>query len=435
VLVLGSPARAAVSLSLADALRLASERRAEMTEAKLEIERAKLRHLAARLAYFDFHVTGHGNAGYEGGNAELYAPNAPCAYTGGCPANVYDADVEATLNVPVWSGLSNESKLGAARSRREAAEARARVVSTSILVDVARAYWAVRRGELLRDAVSTELGQYRELEKLTQHEVTVGTVAGFDLNRIRSEALSVEARLRATERELGVARAQFGAALEIDEEVKLTDDLPMDPPPVPARDEVERTALAVHPELMAVRAEYHAAELDVRAAKGGYWPQLSLVGQAAAGAGSLPRSYNSTTTNINTNNADQTWAGYFAGAQLTWQVFDMLGTWLQVREAQLAQMSARAERTKQRYRVIADVRAAHAQLSLAAAEVGALRQAVTLARSNVDVARRRYAAGTARLFEVLDVQRELVRLEQDLIDSAVNVAEADMQLRAAVGRL
>jgi outer membrane protein len=431
-------ARADVDLSLKDAIDLARERRAELAEAKIEVERAKLQQLAARLAYFEVRITGRGAAGYEAGNAEIYAPQAACALSGtGCPPGIYDAAIDSTLEIPIFSGLRLESKLSEARWRNVSAAERERAATLGIVVDVTRAYWAVRRAELLRDAVATELGQFREIEQLTQHQVAVGIAPAFDFNRVRAETLSSEARLRGAERELGIARAQLGAALQVDEPVRPIDNPPTNAPEIPTREQAEQQALKAHPELLAAQADVHASIAQLRAAKSVFWPQLSLVAESSVGGGSVPRGYYAQTPSgpngMGTSPPSPSyWAGIFAGAQLTWSIFDFNNI-VQTREAALAQHSAEIERARQRYRVLAEVRAAHAQLSLAWQQVVPIRQAVALARSNVDLARRRYSAGAARLFEVLDVQRELVRLEQELIDSTVAVAEADVQFRAALG--
>jgi outer membrane protein len=421
-------ARADSALSLADAIAIAKERRAELSVAQIELERAKLVHLAARLAWFDFHIIARANAGYEGSNIQSTASLttrcslAPIA----CASAIYDAELEGTLAVPVWTGLKNESRLAAADWREQSAEARLRLASAEILVDVAEAYWSVKRAELVRGAVGKQLEQYKEIEELVQRQVSAGVAPPFEHSRVRAETLALTAELGAVDRAIAGARTELGAALQLDDEISLVDDPREYKPTLFSRDEAERAALAAEPELAAARADDRATEYDVRAARGGYWPQLAVVGQGFGGTGSL---------SPGTASDRVLWGAFFGGVQLTWPIFDALETWRAVEDAELTRRRSDAELERLRHRVVAKVRARQAELAMSLGEIEPLRQAVSLARSTVEVVRRRYAAGTARLFEVLDTERELLRFEQELIGRAVIVAEADVRLRAVMGRL
>jgi outer membrane protein TolC len=176
---------------------------------------------------------------------------------------------------------------------------------------------------------------------------------------------------------------------------------------------------------VAVRADEEASGRELRAAKGAYWPQLALVARASVGVG---------TPSLGINGNESVWGGMFVGAQVTWPLFDMLATWIQVREAGIAHERSQATRQRERARVLAEARAAHGELEHTLAAVPPVRDAVALARANVDIARRRYLAGTIRLFEVLEVQRDLRALEQDWIAVATEVAESSQRLRVALGR-
>jgi outer membrane protein TolC len=48
--------------------------------------------------------------------------------------------------------------------------------------------------------------------------------------------------------------------------------------------------------------------------------------------------------------------------------------------------------------------------------------------------RKRYEVGTGQLIDVLDAQQKLLESEIELIDRAIELAEADVQLKASMGR-
>jgi outer membrane protein TolC len=433
VMLAARAGRAERTLTLAEALTVADRQRAELTQADLEVERARLQRLEAKLAWFDFRVGAEAQAGVSGGYLG-FSPGAVGAESalaiGNTPvqssvAGIYQFEVDGSLNVPVFSGLRLESTLSAANWHHRASEQRMKLTELEVMVEAARAYWAVRRGELLREAVQAELTRDNELEQLTQRELAVGVVPAFDLNRVRAQRLAVEARLRAADRIVVEARAQLGAALQLDESVRLVDDPRSYRPTVVPLADAEKAALAAHPALQAARADFQGSAATVRAAKGGYWPELDLVAAAGVGGGQPPPELAA---------PPSLWGGFFAGARVRWPLFDMLQTWTKVREAALTRDQADVERARQRARVLAEVRTAHAELTSAMAEMRSIAQAVELGRANVELARKRYLAGTSRLFEVLDVQRELTELEQEWIDHAVAVAEGDARLRAAMGK-
>jgi len=422
-----------VALSLDDAIVMARQRNASLRQSAIDLKLAELALLRRKLAYVDLKVSTSADAAYQYATPQT---------TEACPPNdsacwqpVSTAGLHGSLSIPVWSGFTMEGKLAAARWRHTSAAATHDNTLRRLVLEVGTAYWEVRRKELASAAMQTLARRFREIEQLTQQKVNAGLSPLVDQDRARAQTLDVELELTQATRELAAARAALASLLQIDDPIRLTEDLPDRVPAVPTVDQAVRTALAERPEPIAAEADLRAAAQDLRAAKGGYWPQISLVATAdyAAGAAATGTLQNGATSS--TGAPWSTTASYYGGVQMRWNVFDMMTTWMNVSQAGFVHERVQAQQERARQDVIADVRVAQAQLAAAVRARGASRKLVELARNDMQLLWRAYGTGAVKMIDVVEAQKELLRRELQLIDNAVGLAEADLNLQAAMGRL
>jgi outer membrane protein TolC len=455
------------ALSLADALSLAEQRSGALRAAEIEVTRAKLQVLQRQLARVSLRIDLAASGSYQ--QQVPLGNDSPCATAPDqCQSAGAQGSLTAALRVPVWTGFTVEANLAGAHAHERSSEASRRSALRSLQVDVAQAYWELRRKELAHAATKQLLGAFRQFEQITQKRVNAGLAPLVDYNRARAASIGATTQVMTLERDLAVAHAQLGAVLQLDEPIRLTDD-PMNYTTVlPSLEEAEHEALQARPELVVTDADHEAARQAVRAAKGAYWPQLTLVGdaqvtatqnaypatqygdQSGDGSGGVPNGPwyfgGSASTQSAQQSASQTngplpaangtngLTSYDVGAQLQWNIFDMLNTWLSVRDAALTRDRAWSEHQRRHFDVIADVRKAHAQLRETLRVQEPVKERAALTRADLELLRKRYEVGSGQLLEVLDAQQKLLQGEVDVIDRAVDLAEADMQLKAAVGR-
>jgi outer membrane protein TolC len=419
-------ARADRALSLADALTLARAHRSEVTQADLERRRAQLGVLRAWLQRA--HLTIQASVAGQAQQLNLNGPPEACALTPGlCNTFAHPYNAQATLTVPIWSGLTVEAELERARANERAAAADLRTALNSVALEAATAYWEVRRAELSIDVARRSLERTRDIERAARARVEAGIAPQVDLERARVQTLRQAEQVTALEAQLASARAELGAALQLDERFHLVEDPSAHTPALPPLERALAEAARSRPELISACAQAEAQAQAVRSAKGAYWPQLSLFGQATAG--------NQLFVLTPPQQQELLVFTAIAGVQLNWIMFDTLSTWTAVRDAGLVRDRVSESAVRLRYRVRADVESAHGRLASALQRKAIAADAVTAARRALELLQRRYQVGSALVLELILAQADLTNLEGDLLDAAVTTAEAEAALQAAVGRL
>lgn len=266
MLVLARPAAGARALSLADAITLAQQHRSELAAAAIDVRLADLGLLRARLQRA--RLTLATSFTEQAQRLDIGAPPAICTISPAtCDREAHIFDASATLSIPLWTGLATEARLAAARATRQAAVAQERATLNAVALDVAESYWAVRRAELMHQVGVTVLESNRMIEQLTRRKVDSGIAPLVDFNRAHVLVVRLEQQMSGIATQLAEARAQLGAALQLDEAVQLTED----PGRVPIRwlglAAAEEEALVTRAEVAAARAVVEADGQAVRAAR------------------------------------------------------------------------------------------------------------------------------------------------------------------------
>jgi outer membrane protein len=431
VLLAARAAEAARDLTLADALALARLRRSEVSQADIDVARARLNLLRAWLERA--HLTVKATASEQlqalniSGPAQLCQPSSGYYSPTSCANEAHPFAATATLTVPIWSGLTVEANVASAKARRDAATASRRATLQTVALDAATTYWEVRRAEIDRQVAATALERTREIERTAKIRVDAKIAPQVDFERAHVQTMRQAEQLTLLDSQLAVARAQLGLALQLDDDVRPVDDPTAHAPQIVPLADALAAAMRRRPELAAAAATVESERQNVRAAKGAYWPQLSLVGQAGA---SNQIFYFAPDPQL-----ERVVLTASGGLSLSWLLFDTLDTWTTVRDAGLVRDRAQAALERERYQVRADVRAAHGRLEASLLRRRAAEEARASARRALFLLEKRYQVGDALLVELLLAQQDLTQAESDLNDAAIDSAEAETALAAATGQL
>jgi outer membrane protein len=300
-----------------------------------------------------------------------------------------------------------------------------RATLNSIALDAATTYWDVRLAELTIDVARRSLGRVEEIERAARARVDAGIAPQVDLERAHVATLRQAETVAAQEGVRAQARAQLGAALQVEDEFVLTEDPGAHAPSLPPLEEVLADTARLRPELAGARAQVEVQAQAVRAAKGGYWPQISLFGSATAAntVFYVPNEWKAFLFTV------------VGGLQVDWVLFDSLSTWTAVKDAGLVRDRAQRDELRTRAEVRADVYSAHGQLAAALSRTRIAAEAMQAARRALELLQKRYQVGSAILLEVLIAQSDLTQLEGDWLDAEVATAKAAVALEAAIGRL
>ncbi len=407
-------------MGLADAVALAQHRRAEIGQAALDVELARLGRWRAGLKRVRLTLDGRISEQVERRN--INAPAAVCeSFEGACdPAGrVRLIDLTANLEVPIFTGFGLEASWSEARLRERAARAAFRAQSSTLALEVTRAYWAVRSTELARQTARRALTRRREMAEIIVARAEAGIAPKPDVHRARIAVLRQEAELARWDAEVTEARAEFASALQIEDELTLTEDPPI-ATAAPSLDEALARARQ-RPEVEQASSNAEAERHRVGTVRGDLWPHLSLFARADARneAFGLPQ--------------PRLIGSYSAGLLASWLLFDSFTTYQAVRSAEAEQRKIALQAERVIHEALAEVRTAHARLQGAMARLPPLRQAQGLAEGSLDLLRRRYQTGHALLLEVLSAEEELETLEIEVIAATIAVAETRAALFAAMG--
>jgi outer membrane protein len=342
------------------------------------------------------------------------------------------ANVGVSSGVTLFNGFANtaalrEANLNSRAGRLDLARARETVVFT-----VASNFLAlIQRQEQLRvrrESLSAESALAQQI----QTYVNAGTRTVADLYQQQANVASAQLAMVDAERTTELARVDLMDTLHLDPRGAYEFERPADAQlssgkELPALDEMLARSLEQRSDLDAEEARVAAAEQGVSAARGGYWPDLSLSAGYSSG-------YTSVSPFSFSEQLDQRRGGSL-GLNLSLPLFDRRSAANASRRAELRTQSERLalESLKQDVglqvrRVQLDYRSAREQMSAAEAQ----QRAADLALQTVQ---QRYQAGAATLVEVSQARASQVQAASSLVSARYNLLFQRMLADYYVGEL
>ena len=280
---------------------------------------------------------------------------------------------------------------------------------------------AVRETESLQVLVDL-LRNIDERLRVTREQFEAGRVPRYYVLRDEAERANVLQMQATTQSRADLALIALKTTLGIDLASVVTLSERLDYVPVTLSvEEGIREASESQPELKAAIKQREAAEAEVRAAYGNYFPQVSL-------------SYMYDwlwTKNNESKNSD----GYSVGVVVTLPLFDGL-----LRENALKTAKSKLERAVQgeglvRQQIAKDVNQAALMLTAADKGVAAARTGLELAEEDFRVVRERFESGRGIQVEVLDAQVALTRARFNIVNALAEYHSAQAMWLRATGRV
>jgi len=278
-------------------------------------------------------------------------------------------------------------------------------LSASQLVSVREA--SVRRAEeqLKVSVAKLHAGSATRSDSL-RSLVTLGTTQ-LDLIQAQTDLATAEASLARLVGEIGRVRALDDSSFHQVLPVVDTQAL---------RSEVETRS----PRLQSALAGVSVARANVRAARSGYWPSLTLGANTGWNA--------SRSTDYAFLNQRQ------VSLQLSWTLFNRFDRELTIAQREASYDVAEATAADERRGAQADLTARLAQLDAARAKIGITATSVAAATEDLRVQQERYRLGVATIVDVLTSQEALNQAEVDVVTARFDYLRAKAQLEALIGR-
>jgi multidrug efflux system outer membrane protein len=333
--------------------------------------------------------------------------------TGGRPATLVSAGLNASYEVDVFGRLARDSSAASLDVRsRTALLQSARLIAQA---DVAQSYFALRALDVERAILRDTLVAYRGTLRLVERRFEFGDVAELDVARVRTElaatesdALALDARRATLEHAIAVLVGEAASRFAV-EPIDWKAPLPQVPAGVPS------TVLARRPDVAAAMASLKAAQARVGVAQTAWLPSVSLT---AAGGGASPE-----LSDVFKWSA-RTWA---VGALLAVPVFDGGRRRAGIDAAQAefdVGLASYRERVLVAFKEVEDELAS---LRLLAEQSQAQGRAIESASRATALSESRYRNGLVSQLDLLDAQRSELRSRRQ----AVQVQSA--QYQATVG--
>lgn len=337
------------------------------------------------------------------------------------PFNLWQQGFDASWELDLWGKVRREVE--AADAQVDLSADQRRDVLVSSLAELARDYMQLRGIQEQIRIARGNLATANDILAVTKERSQHGVVTGLDVENAAAEMESINAEIPDLERQeseeinvLSLLLAEPPGALAAELTPRA---LPLHTPvlPVGIPSELARR----RPDIREAEAQLHAATADIGVAVGDFYPTVTLNGSVGFQALDL--------TNL--------WKGsslqYAMGPNVTMPLFEggRLKSTLELRDAQQQEAAIAYHETV--LKAWHDVVNALVAYRTEQQRRQRLRLQVEHARAALDLARSRYSNGVEQFITVLDAQRTVLSAEQQLAQSATNVAVDIVALYKALG--
>ena len=335
------------------------------------------------------------------------------------------AQYQAGLNVSAWEldfwGRVRSLKDSALQTLLASDEAR-RAIGVALVAQVANGYLGLReldeRVELARATVDSRAESLR----IFTRRFEVGSISKLDLTQVEtllSQALSLSAQLEQARAVQAHALAQLvGGPVDLTPDTRRFDDASV---LQPLHAGLPSALLTQRPDLMAAEHQLRAAQANIGAARAAFFPTISLTAAYGTASAELSGLFDSGSGAWN-----------FA-PRLVLPIFDAgrIRANMDLAEVRRDVAVANYEKSVQgAFREVADALSNRRWLALQV-DIGKTTLAAQSERARL--AKLRYDNGAAPYLEVLDAQRDLLTVEQQLVQTRRALLSSQVSLYAALG--
>ncbi|QYG05864.1 efflux transporter outer membrane subunit [Janthinobacterium sp. PAMC25594] len=335
------------------------------------------------------------------------------------------AQYQTGLNVSAWEldfwGRVRSLKDSALQTLLASDEAR-RAVSVALVAQVANGYLGLRELDERVALARATVDSRAESLRIFTRRFEVGSISKLDLTQVEtllSQALSLSAQLEQARAVQAHALAQLvGGPVDLTPDTRRFDDASV---LQPLHAGLPSALLTQRPDLMAAEHQLRAAQANIGAARAAFFPTISLTAAYGTASAELSGLFDS---------GSGAWS--FA-PRLVLPIFDAgrIRANMDLAEVRRDVAVANYEKSVQgAFREVADALSNRRWLALQV-DIGKTTLAAQSERARL--AKLRYDNGAAPYLEVLDAQRDLLTVEQQLVQTRRALLSSQVSLYAALG--
>nr|WP_280640241.1 efflux transporter outer membrane subunit [Pseudomonas viridiflava] len=363
-----------------------------------------------------------GKLGYQRKRNSAEGLNDPSGNEGRAAFSQWDGGINASWEVDLWGRVKREVE--AADANVDVADNDQRAALLSLQAEVARDYLQLRGTQSVLAVTRQNLQLSRNSLELSKVRQGSGVATNLDVAEAAAQVSAVESRLPVLEQRqarlinaLSLLLAQSPRALQSELEK------PVEMVAVPATVPVGLPSELAQrrPDIRRAEARLHAATASIGVAQGDFYPRIVLSGNVGFQALQL--------SDLGSWGSRQ----FGIGPQLSLPIFEggRLRGMLRLREAQEQETALAYQQTVLRaWQEIDDSMSLYNASQL---QQRKLDEAVRQNRIALDTARRQYTEGVVDFLNVLTVQRTLLDIEEQWVQSSTTQAQALVGLYSALG--
>jgi outer membrane protein TolC len=338
------------------------------------------------------------------------------------PAMVYseEALAQARVKQTLFDGGKTRNSRAAALSANEAQKESAEASRLDTVLAVSQAYYRVLESKEILKVSETSREQRAEFFKLTEAFFKAGRATKIELLRAEAQLLDAERSLsQAREaRRLSELILKKVIGINLQTAMDIADSLPSELKEPAGEDVLLQEVMMNNPDLKKAGLLKEQSEASLQAAKGPYWPEISLQGTY----GYRDRDVTSW---------DSEWT---AGVFLEWALFEGGLTKAQVGKARSRVNQVAWSERAMRDQVQIDLRESLGNLRTAITSVNSTRRMVEAQDEAYQAAVEFYKRGKATYLEVLSAQVDLVQAKVTSVRAVADYQNAGARLDRVVGR-
>lgn len=305
-----------------------------------------------------------------------------------------------------------------------AAKARLEIARRGLVLAVVNTYFGVLASTSKVEVAQRALDEAARFGVITRQRETAGEAALADTVRADIQLQQRQRDLNEAKLAAERSRLDLGVFLFPDPttQYQLSASL-LDLPALPARTDVDAQAQAHNPDLKAAMESLRAADFDVKAARFGYLPDLSVSYFYGIDAPQFAVHGPDGARNL----------GYSTVATLDIPVWDWFATHARVRQSSLRRDLARVELSAAQRQLIASLQETYREAEVSREQLALLDKSVASSTEALRLTTLRYTAGEGTVLEVVDAQSTLVSAESSRADGAARYFTALATLQTLTG--
>jgi outer membrane protein len=333
--------------------------------------------------------------------------------------------LRATVQQPLWTGGKLSGAIDAAHENAVATAFDEKKDRADVIYNITAAYWNLFRAHEAKSFVDSNVAQVKAHLTDAENLQRQGLITTNDLMKVQVQLSDAQVRAIDADNMLRMALYVLNntLGLPLRTEITLASQLQRKDRTFGSVDSLVSQAMDQRPEIAAMQARVRASEAGVTSARGGWWPQIALVG------------------NYNYLNPNSRYFPLKEQFKDSWDVSVSasldIWNWLQTAN-QSAQASAQFSQAKEGLAMLNDgvtleVTQSYLGIQKARERTTVSEKGVSQAEENYRIMKGKYAQGLSANSELLDAEVALLQARLNLVQSLVDYELAVAGLTRAIG--